>query len=581
MTVLPPVFGPGHDERGVAVAEADVDRDHATAEAGMAGAQQDDLGAVGGLRPDPVHLGGELRLGRPEVEPGERVERVAERFRVGGDQRRELVEDPLDLLLLGRLRLPPRIAELDGDHRLHEQRLAAARGVVDDPLDAAAGLRLDRDHVAAVAERDDRLLERAAQLRADERVEPPPETVVGDADGGAQATETRRRGVEQLSDRVEAAGQRRPDRRQGMELAGERVEQRPAVVGERRLEAGGGVERVGDLEELLGVEASAACRPLNRRADVVRCPDPDARPLGQQRARLVGLVEASGDDHRVGRWLERRGQPLATAGTARVAARRSRTSGNSSSAIERVSIVVRRERSGAGRRRHGCRRPRTATGRPPTALRRRRCRSAGSRRRQRGGRPSAPCSSRSGEAGSSRSRPVIDRSIENAAATRPGPRARSCSGRRSRRARSRDSASGAAAERRARHQRGSRVTHRRRPVERLDRADEDRRGPSLGLGHDVQAVVHPVDKVHVGPTRGPVHDGVARGPPEPRVRRPILLADVRLDLDDATRSPAGAGFAVADEAQPDQRRSDLEGRPVEERPEIAQDSGVGVAGHPG
>ena len=118
------------------------------------------------------------------------------------------------------------------------------------------------------------------------------------------------------------------------------------------------------------------------------------------------------------------------------------------------------------------------------------------------------------------------------------------------------------------------------PSSGLDRADEDRRRPSLGLGHDVQAVVHPVDKVHVGPARGPVHDGVARGPPEARVRRAIVLADVRLDLDDPSRSPGRAGLAVANERQPDQGRSDLEGRPAEERPEIAQDSGVG-AGAPG
>ena len=103
----------GDDERRVAVAEPDVDRDHAAGEARVAGAEQDDLGPVGGLGPDPVHLGGELGLGRPEVEPGQRVERLAELLRVGGDERRQLVEDPLDLLALGRLRLAPGVAELD------------------------------------------------------------------------------------------------------------------------------------------------------------------------------------------------------------------------------------------------------------------------------------------------------------------------------------------------------------------------------------------------------------------------------------------------------------------------------------
>ena len=76
---------------------------------------------------------------------------------------------------------------------------------MDDPLDPRAGLGLDRHDIAAVAERDDRVLEGAAKLRADEGLEPPPETVVGDPDGRSQATEPRRCRVEQLPDRIEAA----------------------------------------------------------------------------------------------------------------------------------------------------------------------------------------------------------------------------------------------------------------------------------------------------------------------------------------------------------------------------------------
>ena len=104
---------------------------------GMARAEQDDLGALGGLGADAVQLGGELRLGRPEVEAGERTERLPERLAVRRDERRQLVEDPLDLLLLGGLGLAPGVAELDGDQRLDEQRLAAAGRVVDDALDPA------------------------------------------------------------------------------------------------------------------------------------------------------------------------------------------------------------------------------------------------------------------------------------------------------------------------------------------------------------------------------------------------------------------------------------------------------------
>ncbi len=143
-----------------------------------------------------LHLRRKGGLGGPQVEPGERLERRGQRVGVGGHERRQLVQDPGDLLGLGDLGLPPGIAELDRDERLDEQGLAAPRGVVDDALHAGARLGLDRDHVATVAERDDRFLEGAPELGTDERVEATAQSVVGDPDGGPQATQPRRRGVE-------------------------------------------------------------------------------------------------------------------------------------------------------------------------------------------------------------------------------------------------------------------------------------------------------------------------------------------------------------------------------------------------
>ena len=225
------------------------------------------------------------------------------------------------------------------------------------PLTRAPGLGLDRDDVAAVAERDDRLLERAAELRADERVEPAPQPVVGDADRGPQPAEARRRGVEQLAGRVEAAGERRADRRQRVELAGERVEQRPAVVGERRLEPGRRVERVGDLEELRGIEAAAARRALDRRA---RC---RARRRSRRRAAPASSARAWSVSSRPRatmtgsrRWLERLGEPprrrergrRRRAARGRAGTRAARSSGRPSRSGARAS--------GAGPRPTGCRR---------------------------------------------------------------------------------------------------------------------------------------------------------------------------------------------------------------------------------
>ncbi len=142
----------------------------------------------------------------------------------------------------------------------------------------------------------------------DEGVEPPAEPFVGDPDGRAQAAEARRGRVEQLADRVEAASQRGPQGRQGVEVVAELAQQRPPVVGEQRAQPGGRVERLADLEELGRFEAAAAGRPFDRRPDVGRRTDPGSRSLLEERARLIGLVESARHDDRVARRLEGLGE---------------------------------------------------------------------------------------------------------------------------------------------------------------------------------------------------------------------------------------------------------------------------------
>jgi len=53
------------------------------------------------------------------------------------------------------------------------------------------------------------------------------------------------------------------------------------------------------------------------------------------------------------------------------------------------------------------------------------------------------------------------------------------------------------------------------------------------------------------------------------VRCAVVLADVRLDLDDPPDASAGVAV-IADQPRPDQRRRDLQGRPAEEPAQIAQ-----------
>ncbi len=270
----------------------------------MAGRQEDDLRSLGRLGTSRVHLGGQTRLGGPQVEAGQRIDRLTHGRGVRRDERRQLVEDPGHLLLLGGLRLAPRVPELDGDERLDEQRLAAARGVVDDALHPGPGFGLDGHDIAPVAQRDDRFLQRAAELGADQRIETAPEPVIGDAHGRTQPAEPRRGGVEQLAHRVEAPSERAPDRGQRVELATELAKERTAFVGERRRETGGRIERVSDGQEMLRFEPSAADGSVDERTDVVRATHADPRTVAEKRAGLIRLVELAHDDDGVGRGLQ-------------------------------------------------------------------------------------------------------------------------------------------------------------------------------------------------------------------------------------------------------------------------------------
>ena len=148
--------------------------------------------------------------------------------------------------------------------------------------------------------------------------------------------------------------------------------------------------------------------------------------------------------------------------------------------------------------------------------------------------------------------------MPKAAATRPGPGRQASVGhggaaRRAHRGACRDA--------RARRARAARIAS--TPSSGSTARTSSAAGPARGLGHDVEAVVHPVDKVHVGDARRPGHDPVAVGRAEPRVRRAVVLADVRLDLDDppdaaaARGSVAGpvGGSGVADEPRAESARA--------------------------
>jgi len=71
--------------------------------------------------------------------------------------------------------------------------------------------------------------------------------------------------------------------------------------------------------------------------------------------------------------------------------------------------------------------------------------------------------------------------------------------------------------------------------------------------------VHAVDKVHIGDPGRTIHDRVAIGPTEARVARPVVLADVGLDLDDAPHTDLSL-WIHAHEARTQEPGGRFEGR---------------------
>ena len=283
------------DERRVALAEADVDGHDAPGEARVAGRQQDDLRAgrrsPDGRRPSPPRAAPWRPRSRtgpaPPASPG-----AACRWRPTRAESSSRIRPSSSSTAAwaSRQALPSSTTTSGSTNSVWP----LPGRVVDDALDPGPRVGADRHDVAPVAHRDQRLLERAAQLRADERVQAAAEPVVGDPDGApaARPGAARRCPAARPWDRSCAASVLR--------RAGSGCRRRPRSRSsgrrssrQRRGEAGGGVERLHDLEEMGGIEATAPDRPPDPWVDVVGAADADAGPLLEQGTRLVGLVEAA------------------------------------------------------------------------------------------------------------------------------------------------------------------------------------------------------------------------------------------------------------------------------------------------
>jgi len=95
------------------------------------------------------------------------------------------------------------------------------------------------------------------------------------------------------------------------------------------------------------------------------------------------------------------------------------------------------------------------------------------------------------------------------------------------------------------------VAHQVHSLEGLYGPYEQGRGTSAGFNNNVQAVVHPVHKVHVGVSGRPEHDSVAARPSEARVGGLVVVTSIRFEFYDPANSYARS--VVSDQSGAEKR----------------------------
>ncbi len=315
-------------------AELEVDRDRrGPVEQRVARPEQHDFVALSHERAPPAAR--EAAAGDGEVERCGGVDERHERLGLCGDERREVAQDPGDLVALGDLGLAQAVRVVDRRQRLDEQRLARAGGVVNDAGHAPPGRGLQRQDGAAAALGDEVVLEMLGDRRvvrdlAQALGQPPPAL----AQLAAQAAQRRRGRVLQIGavlldrppDLLGHGEQRRVDPchelHQHRDLA---------PLAERAARRHPGANRALDLRQRASVERAAAGREVGRLAHVGCAAEVGLGRLVEQRDRLGRLLLAAAATSSASADGRRASASRAPGSLAAAPASRASTAGSSSS----------------------------------------------------------------------------------------------------------------------------------------------------------------------------------------------------------------------------------------------------------
>ncbi len=216
---------------------------------------------------------------------------------LGRHVRREIAQDPRDLLLLLDLQLPQSVALLHHRQRLDEHRGAAVRGVVHHARHAPALAALHRHHVAAAALGDEGLLQVVLGVaRGHQPLQLPQQAVVGHPQLAADAAPgpdwhcpaPGRRRPAPPGWRPGGPGKSSSDCGQGSQVGPQARVSRPQGA----LQAPGGRQGVADVQQLLGQERLAAPGRFDLGAHVVGATQLRTRTALQEALGLAGAPQA-------------------------------------------------------------------------------------------------------------------------------------------------------------------------------------------------------------------------------------------------------------------------------------------------
>ena len=251
---------------------------------------------------------GVLGFGKGHVQFGQGLHGLFDLGCAFGYEAGEVGQDAVHLLRLCQFEFAPGIVQFDDGQRLNKNSRARGGHVVDNAPDAALEISLEGETKAALALRDERLLQKGS---VSGRMDDPPEFIlypaVGDTHLTADAGQLGRGVVAHVPAFIQATVYLDYDCGAGLDAAGETRQVGELVLqpGQGAVEVASGDEGVAHVKQFCRRQHGPALGGRHQRANVVGAAQSGAGLVIQQRASLARHLQPLANLLKVGRGRER------------------------------------------------------------------------------------------------------------------------------------------------------------------------------------------------------------------------------------------------------------------------------------